>query len=173
MIRSATCLLAGLATACGSAVGSDEPEIAETLTVEQALDASCETNIVDGLSRQLLDAMSCLSPGMLAPIGAHPNVGLDPPVWPVLQPPARDAFERALASQPHTWLSLRSATRTIAQQYLAHVWKQRGTCGVKAARSPGASDHELGLAVDVGEWKHWLDALRAQGWTWAGSADTV
>ena len=81
---------------------------------------------------------------------------------PLLQPAARAALQQAIEhkNQP---LSLKHALRTIAQQYVLREWV--GTCGITSARTPGTSDHERGLAIDIHDDDAvWTHTLRSHGW---------
>ena len=46
-------------------------------------------------------------------------------------------------------MSINSAFRTVAQQYLLYAWYKQGRCGIGLAATPGNSNHEQGLAVDI------------------------
>ncbi|NIS33710.1 MAG: hypothetical protein GWO04_28795, partial [Actinobacteria bacterium] len=52
-------------------------------------------------------------------------------------------------------------------------WYRAGRCGISLAASPGRSNHESGLAVDVSDYSSWRSRLEAQGFRWLGSSDPV
>jgi MYXO-CTERM domain-containing protein len=62
-------------------------------------------------------------------------------------------------------LSVNSAFRTIAQQYLLYRWYQNGQCGISLAAVPGNSNHETGIAVDVGNYASVIGTLAGHGWS--------
>lgn len=72
-------------------------------------------------------------------------------------------------------ITLNSAYRSTAQQYLLWSMKKRGTCGIKAAAPPGKSNHEGGLGIDVPKLNvdSWKPALEAKGFKWFGKRDKV
>jgi LAS superfamily LD-carboxypeptidase LdcB len=89
---------------------------------------------------------------------------------PLLQPAARDSLARVIAHKNHE-MDLIHAYRTIAQQFILREWKNRGKCGIRAARTPGTSDHERGLAIDIDNHEFWKNTLINNGWHWAGDND--
>ena len=93
-------------------------------------------------------------------------------VFPWLQTPAADALISAVSKSGKT-LSVNSALRTLAQQYLLYRWKNLGLCKITAAAAPGRSNHNGGLAVDVNSYSSWISTFKAANWIWFGSGDTV
>jgi len=89
---------------------------------------------------------------------------------PLLQPAARASLKRVI-EQKGRQLKLIHAYRTIAQQFVLREWKLRGRCNITAARKPGTSDHERGLAIDIDEFDVWKNALESNQWVWAGMGD--
>jgi hypothetical protein len=87
----------------------------------------------------------------------------------MLQPAARASLQRVI-EQKDRELQLVHAYRTIAQQYVLKEWV--GKCqSITAARRPGTSDHEGGLAIDINEFSVWKNTLVNNGWVWAGMGD--
>jgi hypothetical protein len=159
--------------ACGGAAdetagGTSESNLGAAGSVEAAVSTSCSTSAVHGLAQQLVDEIECMSPGALASIDGIPNVTVDSVVFPYLQAPAAKAL-RAAAS--HGAISINSALRTLPQQYLLYRWYQGGRCGIGLAAHVGHSNHEQGLAVDVGD--HSSSAMTNAGFRWLGSSDPV
>lgn len=148
-------------------------EATSALTVQEAINSSCSTTSVKGLSLQIVEQANCTTPGAYALVPSKPNLDLGAAVFPYLQAPARDALVGALVAHPNTTMSVSSMLRTVAQQYLLYTWYQNGQCGIGLAAKPGNSNHETGLAVDVSEYGTWKASLAAQGFTWFGNADTV
>ena len=142
-------------------------------TVAKAVEATCSTTSVKGLSEQLVAQINCLVPGALAKVPARPNLSPGPAAFMFLQTAARDALVQALDQNPAKTLGVNSMYRTVAQQYLLQRWKKAGRCGVSAAASPGKSNHESGLAIDTSQYGTWKGALAAKGFDWFGSADSV
>ncbi len=130
----------------------------------------CSTAAVAGLSAQLIAEQNCLRPGVLASFAGTPNVTVGGAVNALLEPPAVAALQQAAmnASQP---IAINSAFRTLAQQYLLKKWE--GTCGITLAASPGSSNHETGLAIDVANHAEVRIALENAGWDWLGASDVV
>lgn len=89
---------------------------------------------------------------------------------PLLQPAAHASLKRVIELK-NKQLNLIHAYRTIAQQFVLRQWKQNGTCGITAARTPGTSDHERGLAIDIEDFDFWKHALESNDWKWAGPGD--
>ena len=59
----------------------------------------------------------------------------------------------------------------MAQQYLLYDWYKRGRCGIKLAATPGRSNHQSGLAVDIAEPGTWKKIMRKHGFRWMGKKD--
>jgi hypothetical protein len=140
-------------------------------TVEEARDQGCSTKIVEGLSRQILEEGNCLVAGAFEPVPTAPNLVLDDSVLPFLARPARDALLRAAKQFDGAELRVNSMVRTVAQQYLLHEWYKAGRCGITLAASPGGSNHEAGLAIDVASPASWKRRLSRFGFRWLGKRD--
>jgi hypothetical protein len=90
---------------------------------------------------------------------------------PVLQSGARESLRQVLKLKPGQSMTINSAYRTVAQQYVLHQLFLKGVVGL-AAR-PGRSNHEDGLALDISEWQDWKNTLESSGWTHQGPNDPV
>ena len=172
------CLPLSLAlSACAPHDGPEDPEPLGTAvqaeSVQQAADGSCSTASVKGLSLQIAAQGACIQPGSFVEVPAQPNVTFTDPVLPFLEQPAKDAFLAAIADAPGTAMQVNSMLRTVAQQYLLYQWYQAGTCGIGLAATPGNSNHETGLAMDIQQYDTWKPMLTAHGFKWYGAADTV
>lgn len=142
-------------------------------TVHQASDRSCSTSSVDGLSRQIIAQARCIDADAFAPVPARPNLVAGSHVFLHLQKAARDRLLRVLDAHPDRTMTVNSALRTVAQQYLLSRWGKNKRCGVQLATLPGESNHETGLALDIAEASQWRSALEAQGFRWLGPIDKV
>lgn len=124
------------------------------------------TTIVDGLSQQIINEMNSSVPGVLVDC-SNLNISIDSFQFPWLQRLAKDALARAIQARG-THMKINSAYRTCAQQFLLHRWKERRSCGIARAASPGKSLHESGLALDIPDVNGWKPFLQSQGWVHVG-----
>ena len=153
-----------------SSTSSAKPTPKTTGTVEEAIArGGCASHPVVGLSQQILDELArCVRPGLLVrvPSGGAISTAAD---HPYLEKPAADALARALSKRPGKTISVSSMYRTIAQQYFLY---RRSSC-FDAVASPGRSNHETGIAIDVSDPDNstWRAALQGAGFTWLGSKD--
>ncbi len=166
-------------TACASRgdEAREEPvaSMGEAVTGPTVADAlsGCSTAAVSGLVAQIVDEVNCAIGGDLSTLKSAPNFVKGSATVAVMETPARDALQTALAAQPGMTMTANSMLRTIVQQYLLYAWYQQGRCGIQLAAVPGNSNHETGLAVDVAEYDAWKPTLEAHGFRWFGSADVV
>lgn len=142
-------------------------------TVGEAVNQTCTTAAVKGLSAQIIAEGQCIMPDAYAEVPDLDNVSFGPNVFPFLETPARDALVKALQANPSKSMSVNSMLRTVAQQYLLYRWYQLGKCGIGLAAKPGNSNHETGLAMDINEYSTWKTALKSVGFSWYGSGDAV
>jgi hypothetical protein len=80
-----------------------------------------------------------------------------------LQAGAADNLVSATQSV-NDYITVNSAFRTSAEQYLLYQWYQKGTCGITLAAQPGSSNHEGGRAIDTSNYNYWLNTLSNYGW---------
>ncbi len=139
------------------------------LTVGEA--GGCATSIVAGLSRQLIDEINCLRPDTLESFAGN-GVRVNDGVFPFVQPAAKRGLRAAINARGAN-MTVNSALRTLAQQYLLYKWWQQGRCGISLAASPGRSNHESGLALDIADNAGWRGAMQNNGWRWLGANDPV
>ncbi|HEX6834958.1 MAG TPA: M15 family metallopeptidase [Polyangia bacterium] len=135
-------------------------EISEGLSVGGA--GGCSTFIVDGLSKQLIAEQNCIRANALVSFSGKKGITIGSNVYPYLEPKAATGLEAAASA---SGLSINSAFRTIAQQYLLYRWYQNGQCGISLAAVPGNSNHETGIAVDVGNYSSEISNMANHGWT--------
>lgn len=81
-----------------------------------------------------------------------------------LQASAATALKNA-AIKKNDYITLNSATRSSAQQYLLYEWYIKGKCSIGLAAVPGTSNHEGGRAIDTSSYSYWLSTLQSYGWT--------
>ena len=160
-------------------IGDEEPPAQKPAppkhfaTVQEAAMGSCSTESVDGLSRQIIDQARCLKPNEFVPLPKRANLIMAPNVYPYLELGARDHLLKALDSKKGQTMTINSALRTVAQQYLVSHWSLSKICGVQMATRPGESNHEIGTALDIKEAASWRPALEAQDFKWLGASDRV
>jgi hypothetical protein len=177
----ASLLLAPLATGC--AFGPAEPESsdgpepvgvgqeASTSSVEHEIEVSCSTGTISGLSKQILEEGNCIHDGAYVKIPSRLNISYGSTVWRYMEKPAKDHLVAALDAHPGTHMTVDSMLRTIAQQYMLYRWWRAGRCGIPLAADPGDSNHETGLAIDVGNESTWRSILQNHSFHWLGSQD--
>ena len=68
------------------------------------------------------------------------------------------------AKSKNDFITLNSAWRSAAQQYLLYRWNVTKICGIGPVSNPGRSNHEGGRAIDTSNWSTWLTALTSHGW---------
>jgi hypothetical protein len=142
-------------------------------TVQQAAVESCTTASVDGLSRQIIAQARCIKPDAFVPLPSRPNLVIASQVFPYLEAGARDRLLKALDAKPKQKMTVNSALRTVAQQFLVWRWSATKRCGVPLATPPGQSNHEIGIALDIAEAGAWRPVLEQHGFKWLGAADRV
>lgn len=142
-------------------------------TVRDAAARSCSTSSVDRLSRQIIAQARCIDPKAFVPVPRQPNLETAPNVFLFLEASARDHLVRALRANKKKNMTVNSAFRTVAQQYLLRRWALGRRCGIELASLPGESNHESGLALDIAEGPAWRAALEAEGFRWLGAIDRV
>jgi hypothetical protein len=153
--------------------GPKTPTARKGQTVEQAYSRGCSTSSVEGLSRQIVAEARCMNANAFAKVPARKNLVTPGHVFLHLEAPARDQLVQVLDAHPNLTMTVNSAFRTVAQQYLLDRWARTKRCGIKLAAKPGESNHETGLALDVSEHGTWRAALESQGFRWLGPTDRV
>lgn len=161
-------LLAALLAALAACDDPDPPPPIGTsrapVTVSAVAMARCDTppELIDGLSRQLVDAINCLRPGTLAEIPLGGDIRLLQPNRPhFVDGRAVDALVDAAADGDRQMV-VRWAYRDVALQHL--FWLQDQFRGCAVAAPAGLSNHQNGLAVDLNDWQYWEPIMRAFGW---------
>lgn len=80
-----------------------------------------------------------------------------------LQSAAADSLESA-ARSVNDYITLNSAFRSSAEQYLLYEYYRAGRCGITLAAQPGSSNHEGGRAIDTSNYNYWDGYLSKYGW---------
>ena len=156
----------------GEPTGVSTAALAATDPVSAAVTTSCSTTAVVGLSTQLVDEIQCMRPGTLKKIDGTAGLSLGDAVFPYLQTPAFEAVVAAQKARGAT-MTINSALRSLAQQYLLYRWYKVGRCGIRLAAAPGRSNHEAALAVDIADNTAWQKPMAAAEMKWFGSGDPV
>jgi hypothetical protein len=183
VVRTVSAVIAlGLAVAAcaDDTIQSDEPAVtgrtAEALdadaTVTDAVAQSCSTTAVKGLATQLVEEIQCLRPGTMTRIDNIEGLNLGEAVFPYLQTPAAEALTTAQKVRDVP-IAINSGLRTLPQQFLLYRWYKTGRCGIGLAATPGTSNHESAIAVDVQDNAAWRTALQGKGFRWLGASDPV
>lgn len=141
-------------------------------TVGSVARTACSTAATRGLSLQMLGEVECLRPGTMKRIDNIANVSLGAGALPRLNAAAADRLRTAASAGA---ISLSSAARSTAQQYVLYYWyaHQRCTNVVSLAAKPGSSNHESGVAIDVPSYSALKTRLTNNGFRWLGSNDPV
>jgi hypothetical protein len=178
MRRRAALLTASALFAGCDREGAPPPSLGtrgQAVTIEDVAESTCDTppELVNGLSRQLVDAINCLRPGTLAdiPDGDVHMLRADRPAYVDARAlePLLDA-----AAEGDRPMVLKWAYRDVALQQL--FWRQEQLQGCAVAAPPGLSNHQNGLAVDVTDADaiaYWGPHLRRHGWDNRLPNDTV
>lgn len=154
----------------------DVPEAGFTVsaatTVGTVARTACSTAGTRGISLQMLGEVECLRPNTLKRIDNIPNLSLGAGALPRLNAAAADRLRTAASSSA---ISLSSATRSTAQQFVLYYWyvNRRCTNVVSLAARPGTSNHESGVAIDVPSYSTHKTRLTNAGFRWLGSSDPV
>lgn len=181
LVALAALAMIGCADEAGlrDADGHDEEPIGQvsaaldaTATVTDAVAGSCTTTAVKGLATQLVEEIQCLRPDTMKRIDKVPGLNLGAAVFPYLQTPAADALMTAQKVR-NVSISLNSGLRTLPQQFLLYRWYKTGRCGIGLAASPGTSNHESAIAIDIEDNAAWRSALQGKGFRWLGASDPV
>lgn len=154
-------------------IGSVSSALVPTDTVATAVASNtCATSVVNGLSTQLVNEIQCLRPNTFARIDKMPGLALGSSVMPFMQTKAAQALIAAQKARG-TKMTINSALRTLPAQYILYRWYQTGRCGISLAASPGTSNHEGGIAVDINDNAGWRSAMQGKSFRWLGASDPV
>ncbi len=152
-------------------------DIDHTSTIQSSVSVStyttsgCSTSTVIGLSKQIADEVTCMSPDGLVAFQPTSNMTFSSnAVLPYLHVGAKADLLDVAASRS---VQINSGFRTVAQQYLLYRWYQLGRCGISAAARPGRSNHESGRAVDLANYSSVVTTMNSHGWSHDVPGDPV
>jgi hypothetical protein len=155
-------LLAGL-TACEAQHPLPLGTWQAALSIEDVAQETCDTppELVEGLSRQLIDAINCLRPGTLAEIPLGDDIRLLRAGRPAIVDARALDDLIAVAAEGNRPMVVRWAYRDVALQHLFWLQDDYQSCAVAAPA--GLSNHQNGLAVDVDEYQYWQPIMARHG----------
>lgn len=153
-------------------------------TVQEAIDNAIKTRVVDtgrvsGLSRQIIAQMNTLQTGILVNFESLPGIdssgaaNLNLFLQSGAKESLRAALRKGVARQPNLKMTINSAYRTVAQQYILYQMYRHDPRLIPLAAVPGNSNHEDGLAIDVNNYQEWKPYLLDRGWQWQGGNDPI
>ncbi len=140
--------------------------------VSRAIESSCATEVVRGLSTQLVSEIQCVRPDTLESLEGVDGITLGSSAFPFLQAPAAKALREAAHARGSAMM-VNSALRTLPQQFLLYSWHTKGRCNIPLAAAPGKSNHESGLAVDIDDNAGWQESMTEHDFKWFGERDHV
>eukprot|EP01033_Poteriospumella_lacustris_P011906 gene11906-8496_t len=130
-------------------------------TLSGALNSGCNSaSITAGLTNQIVSELNSMGYHFR---GLNGNRVHCPGFSCTLQSSAADSLEAAAASVGD-YITLNSAFRSSAEQYMLYQWYKRGQCGITLAAQPGSSNHEGGRAIDTSYYSYWNGPLSRYGW---------
>ncbi|WP_310429218.1 peptidoglycan-binding protein [Chamaesiphon sp. VAR_48_metabat_135_sub] len=140
--------------------------------ITSSANGNCSTASVRKLSLQIIAEMNIIIPNVLVSFDDLNIDSATPAVNLYLQPGAKDALRRVIRAKGES-LTITSAYRTVAQQHLLFSWYKQGKCGISLAATPGKSNHEDGLAIDVPDPANatWRSELEDEDWDHLGDND--
>jgi uncharacterized protein (TIGR03382 family) len=166
----AAALGAALLAGCGLD-GDEYGEAESAVSVATYTTSTCSTSTVLGLSKQIADEISCMSPALLTRFAPSTRLQITSnAVLPYLHSGAKADLVKVAETNT---VQVNSAFRTVAQQYLLYRWYQLGRCGITAAATPGRSNHESGRALDLANYSTLVSAMGARGWSHTVPGDPV
>ena len=134
-------------------------------SVDAVARVTCSTVPVLGLSMQIAEELRCLAPGVLVAFEATGSIKFaSAAVLPYLTAETTEALQAAASAVGG--VTINSGFRSLAQQFLLYGWKQQGRCGIRAAATPGRSNHETARALDLANSAQAKKAMLSHGFTW-------
>ena len=141
-------------------------------SVGSYVSSTCTTSVVRPLSLQLISELDCIDPSAVSQIPADNQLDVGS-IFNYLQTKPGMTLPVVANDRSGVTMHLNSALRSLAQQYLLYEWYQTGRCSISLAATPGTSNHERGLAVDVQDNAGWRTAFQNHSWHWIGASDPV
>lgn len=122
----------------------------------------CSTAVASGLTTQIIAKLNSMGYSFKSLNSTW--IHCSSPCVNSLQSAAADSLAKA-AQSANDYITLNSAFRSSAQQYLLYEWYLKGICSIGLAAVPGTSNHEGGRAIDTSNYSYWLNTLTSKGWT--------
>ena len=141
-------------------------------SVGSYVNSTCTTSVVRPLSIQLITELDCIKPNAVEQIPADNQLDVGS-IFNYLQTKPGQSLPVVANDRPAVTMHINSALRSLAQQFLLYQWYATGQCGISLAATPGTSNHERGLAVDVQDTTGWRTPFQNHSWHWIGSSDPV
>jgi hypothetical protein len=154
--------LASLLLVVGASAQAYDSDVNKTFACILGTQTGCSSDIAQGLTNQIIAQMKANGYSFTTLDSAW--VKCSSPCVNQMQTAAANSLVAAAKSK-NDFITLNSAIRSSAQQYLLYNWYLKGICGIGLAATPGTSNHEGGRAIDTSYYSYWLSALQAQGWT--------
>jgi hypothetical protein len=123
----------------------------------------CDGNVARGLTNQIANKLGQMGYSFKALDSNWIHCSDGNGCVNMLQASAADSLAAAAASIGD-YITLNSAWRSSAEQYMLYRWYQNGKCDITLAAAPGQSNHEGGRAVDTSYYNYWLSPLANYGW---------
>lgn len=123
---------------------------------------TCDTRVAAGVTNQIVSVLESMGYSFktLDSKWIHCSGGCTNR----LQSAAADSLAAAAASK-NDYITLNSAFRSSAEQYMLYNMYLQKRCQISLAAQPGASNHEGGRAVDTSSYNYWLSTLNNHGWS--------
>lgn len=124
----------------------------------------CETSSVLGLTKQIANELTTMGVAFAQISG--PFISCTGGCSGFIQKSALTSLQSVTTKAGRT-IGLSSAWRSAAQQHLLYQFKAQGKCGqTNPVATPGTSNHEGGVAIDVPDWSNWKTNLINGGWNY-------
>jgi hypothetical protein len=130
-------------------------------TLGSAINGGCDSYTKSkGLTNQIINELNSMGYSFRTMDG---NLVHCPGFTCTLQSSAASALENACRAK-NDYITLNSAFRSSAEQYLLYQWYKKGMCSISLAAAPGSSNHEGGRAIDTSYYSYWTGPLSNYGW---------
>jgi len=130
-------------------------------TLGSAVGAGCDSyGISKELTNQMINELNSMGYSFR---GMDGNLVHCPGFTCTLQSSAASSLESACRAK-NDYITLNSAFRSSAEQYILYEQYKRGMCGITLAAAPGSSNHEGGRAIDTSYYSYWTSPLASYGW---------
>ena len=139
---------------------------AQTCTLGSIISAgtNCQTSSVLGLSKQIANELTAMGVQFAQISGSR--ISCTGGCSGYIQKSALTSLQSLTTSTGRT-IGLSSAWRSAAQQHLLYQFKAQGKCGqTNPVATPGTSNHEGGIAIDVPDYSSWKTTLTSNGWNY-------